>query len=96
MLNRDLLVPTIKEICANHFKQVTVSELIYKGVHRHRVEIAADGADFYVDFHFKANGSTSVDISSGKHPDKKKLIMTAILNDPNLLVKMPEQKVSEV
>lgn len=85
MLNRQMLVSNINKICELQYKDCTVSDLIHKGGHRHRVEIAADGSDFYMDFHFKDNGSTSIDISSGLHIAKKKQIMTAILNDPTCL-----------
>ena len=93
MLKRDLLVPAIKKFCAVHYKKFTVSDLIHKGGHRHRVEIEADDLSFYVDFHFKENGSTSLDVSSGHHLDKKKQIKDAILSDSTLVVareKKPE------
>ena len=86
MLNREILVSKITGICAGNYKEFTVSDLIHKGGQRHRVEIEADGFSFYVDFHFKSNGSTSIDISSGLHADKKKQIMAAILNDPSCLI----------
>jgi len=86
MLNRDLLVSTIKKVCAVNYKRFTVSNLIHKGGHRHRVEIEADGSSFYVDFHFRENGSTSIDISSGHHIDKKKQMKEAILGDPTCLI----------
>jgi|GEM_PF-940741 len=84
MLNREIIVATIKKICSVNYKEFTVSELIHKGGHRHRVEIEADGSCFFVDFHFRPNGSTSIDISSGHHMDKKKQIRDAILGDPTL------------
>lgn len=86
MLNRQLLVSNINRICNLHYKTFIVSELINKGGQRHRVEIEADGLKFYVDFHFKGNGSTSIDISSGLHIDKKKQIKQAILSDPTCLI----------
>jgi len=86
MLNREMLVSNIKKICDLHYKKFTVSDLIPKGGQRHRVEIAADGLCFYMDFHFKGNGSTSIDISSGLHSDKKKQIKDAILKDPTCLI----------
>jgi len=86
MLNRELIVPTIKKICSANYKEFTVSELIHKGGHRHRVEIEADGFDFFVDFHFRENGSTSIDISSGHHIAKKKQIKEAILGDSTCLI----------
>jgi len=86
MLNRQMLVTIINRICSVHYKEFIVSELIHKGGQRHRVEIEADGLKFYVDFHFKANGSTSIDISSGLHSDKKKQIKDAILADPTCLI----------
>ncbi|HWR10121.1 hypothetical protein, partial [Sporomusa sp.] len=73
-----------------------VSDLIFKGGHRHRVEIEADGSCFYVDFHFKVNGSTSIDISSGQHIDKKKQIKDAILSDPTCLLAGSEKNVTGV
>ncbi len=92
MLNRDLIVPTIKKFCSENYKEFIVSGLIHKGGHRHRVEIEADGLCFFVDFHFKVNGSTSIDISSGHHIDKKKQIKDAILGDPTcLLVEQTKQ-----
>jgi hypothetical protein len=86
MLNRDLIVPCIKRICFETYKEFTVSELIHKGGYRHRVEIEADGSHFFVDFHFRENGSTSIDISSGQNIDKKQQIKMAILNDTTLLL----------
>lgn len=86
MLNRDIIVSTIKKLCSENYKDFTVSDLIHKGGYRHRVEIEADGSAFYVDFHFKENGSTSIDISSGHHMDKKKQIKDAILGDPTCLI----------
>lgn len=86
MLNRQILVSMIKRICSENYKEFTVSDLIHKGGQRHRVEIEADSLNFYVDFHFKANGSTSIDISSGLHSDKKKQIKDAILGDPACLI----------
>lgn len=85
-LNREILVSAVKKICSMHYKEFTVSELIHKGGQRHRIEIEADGFSFYVDFHFKGNGSTSIDVSSGQHSDKKKQIMAAILGDPTCLL----------
>ena len=85
-LNREMLVAAIKKICDLHYKECTVSDLIHKGGQRHRVEIEADGLCFYVDFHFKDNGSTSIDVSSGQHIDKKKQIMKAILGDAAYLI----------
>lgn len=86
MLNRELLVPAIKKICSERYKKSTVSDMIHKGGYRHRVEIEADGSSFFLDFHFRANGSTSIDISSGQHVDEKKQIMAAILRDTTLLL----------
>ena len=91
MLNRELIVSTIKKFCSETYKQFTVSNLIHKGGHRHRVEIEADGFCFFVDFHFRANGSTSIDISSGQHVDKKKQIKDAILGDPTCLLVAQEK-----
>lgn len=85
-LDREKLVSNIKKICELHYKEYSVSDLIHKGGHRHRVEIEADGLCFYVDFHFKDNGSTSIDVSSGQHIDKKKQIMKAILDDTACLI----------
>jgi len=87
MLNRQELVSIIKKICSVNYKEFTVSNLIHKGGQRHRVEIEADGLNFYIDFHFKDNGSTSIDVSSGQHIDKKKQIMAVILGDPTFLIK---------
>jgi hypothetical protein len=95
MLNRELIVPTIKKFCSLNYKEFTVSDLIHKGIHRHRVEIEADGASFYVDFHFRENGSTSIDISSGHHLDKKKQIKDAVLGDPTLVVTSEKKQDSE-
>ena len=81
-----MLVSIIKKSCDLHYKEFIVSDLIHKGGQRHRVEIDADGLNFYVDFHFKGNGSTSIDISSGLHVDKKQQIKDAILNDPTCLI----------
>jgi len=86
MLNRQMLVSNIEKICSEHYKEFVVSDLIHKGGQRHRVEIEADGFNFYVDFHFRVNGSTSIDISSGFHSDKKKQIKAAILGDPTCLI----------
>jgi hypothetical protein len=85
-LDREMLVAAVQRICSEHYQTYTVSELIHKGGHRHRIEIEADGAQFFVDFHFRANGSTSLDISSGQHLDKKKQIKAAILADATLVL----------
>lgn len=90
MLNREMLVANIKRICDQYYKECCVSDLIPKGGQRHRVEITADGLAFYVDFHFRGNGSTSIDISSGLHSDKKKQIKDAILKDPTCLISADE------
>lgn len=89
MLDRDKLVTAINKICADTYKEYSVSELVPKGGYRHRIEIEADGSSFFLDFHFRANGSTSIDISSGHHLDKKKHIMAALLNDASLLLPKP-------
>ncbi|MEG6586281.1 hypothetical protein [Dendrosporobacter sp. 1207_IL3150] len=86
MLNRPMLVSAIKKICSENYKKYNVSEIIHIDGHRHRVEIEADGASFFVDFHYRPNGSTSIDISSGHHIDKKKLIKDAILKDTTLIL----------
>jgi len=86
MLNRELLVAAVEKFCSENYKRFVVSELIPKGGHRNRIEIEADGMQFYVDFHFKINGSTSIDVSSGQHQDKKKQIMAAILGEPAYLL----------
>ena len=93
MLNREIIVSTIKKFCSVNYKEFTVSDLIHKGGYRHRVEIEADGSHFYVDFHFRENGSTSIDISSGHHMDKKKQIKDAILGDPTCLLVDNQKKV---
>jgi len=85
-LNRQMLVSNIERICDLHYKKFIVSDLINKGGQRYRVEIEADGLNFYVDFHFRGNGSTSIDISSGMHFDKKKQIKDAILGDLTCLI----------
>ncbi|MDF2501317.1 MAG: hypothetical protein K0Q77_2031 [Anaerosporomusa subterranea] len=36
MLNRGIIVSTIKKICSVNYKEFTVSDLIHKGGHRHR------------------------------------------------------------
>ena len=92
MLNREIIVPTIRKFCSVNYKKFTVSDLIHKSGHRHRVEIEADGLCFYVDFHFKENGSTSIDVSSGHHLDKKKQIKDVILSDPSCLLVGSEKK----
>ncbi|GMA98001.1 hypothetical protein [Pelosinus sp. IPA-1] len=94
MLNREKIVSTIKEFCSVNYKEFTVSDLIHKGGYRNRVEIEADGSHFYVDFHFRENGSTSIDISSGHHMDKKKQIKDAILGDPTCLIEDSKKKVT--
>jgi len=86
MLNRQMLVSNIKTICALHYKEFIVSDLIHKGGQRNRVEIEGDEMKFYVDFHFRDNGSTSIDISSGLHSDKKKQIKDALLADATCLI----------
>lgn len=92
-LDQKMLVSNINRICAELYKDFTVSELIHKGGPRHRVEIKADGLEFYVDFHFKANGSTSIDISTGHNVEQKKKIMTAILGDTSCLL-VSEERIS--
>ena len=96
MLNREIIVSTIKKFCSVSCREFTVSDLIHKGGHRHRVEIEADGSCFYVDFHFRGNGSTSIDISSGHHLDKKKQIKDAILGDITCLIADSEKKIVSV
>lgn len=91
MLNRELIVPKIKRFCSENYKEFFVSDLIHIGGHRYRVEITAEGIGFFVDFHFRPNGATSLDISSGRHLDKKKQIKDVLLNDPTLLVNRPKQ-----
>lgn len=86
-LNRTMLVSNVKKICSAYYKECSVSELIHKGGQRHRIEIEADGFCFYLDFHFKNNGSTSIDVSSGQHIDKKKQIMKDILLDETCLLR---------
>jgi len=85
MLNRELIIPSIQRICSELYRKYTVSDWIHKDGYRHRVEIEADGSQFFIDFHFRGNGSTSIDISSGHHMDKKTKIKKAILGDPTLL-----------
>lgn len=94
MLNREKIVSTIKKFCSVNYQEFTVSDLFHKGGYRHRVEIEADGSHFYVDFHFRENGSTSIDISSGHHMDKKKQIKDAILGDPTCLIVDSKKKVA--
>lgn len=95
MLNRDLIVTTIKKFCSENYKKFTVSDMIHKGGQRHRVEIQADDSCFFVDFHFRANGSTSIDISSGHDIDKKKQIKDAILNDPTCLLVKSQNNIED-
>jgi len=85
-LDQKMLVTNINRIGCEMYKEFTVSELTHKGGPRHRVEIKADGLEFYMDFHFKANGSTSIDISTGHHLVEKKKIMKAILEDTTCLL----------
>jgi hypothetical protein len=96
MLNREMIVTTIKKFCSVNYKEFTVSDLVHISGYRHRVEIKADDSCFYVDFHFRKNGSTSIDISSGHHIDKKKQIMAAILGDATCLIVDRKKKVPPV
>ncbi|MBP2636678.1 MAG: hypothetical protein H6Q72_2585 [Firmicutes bacterium] len=86
MLNRELIVPAIKKYCSENYKKSMVSALLPVDGNRHRVEITVDDIDFFVDFHFRPNGATSIDISSGRHLDKKKQIKDLLLNDPSILL----------
>ena len=86
MLNRELIVPAIKKYCSENYKKSMVSSLLHVDGNRHRVEITVDDICFFVDFHFRPNGATSLDISSGWHLDKKKQIKDVLLNDPTILL----------
>jgi len=96
MLNRELIVPAIKKYCSENYKQFTVTDLLHVDGHRHRVEIKAGDADFFVDFHFRPNGATSIDISSGRHMDKKKQIKDVLLNDPAILLPAQSKQVADM
>lgn len=65
-LNRDKLVDTIRDFCKLRFNRNEVSEYKKLGAYRNRVEIIADGISFFIDFHFRANGTTTIDTSSGQ------------------------------
>jgi ribonuclease HI len=80
-LNREKLLPAIKEFCEQRFTSYNVSDLIPKGGPRNRVEIAANDIHFFIDFHFNKKGSTSIDISGGDHSDIKKELADYIISD---------------
>lgn len=86
-LNRNKLIEAINQCCSLNFQEFMVSsELQNLGNTRKRAHIKADGKTFYMDFHFRTNGSTTIDISGGGEREIKLLIAEYIVNNTNCVI----------
>lgn len=63
-LNREKIHQSIRDFLVLKDLSCGVSEFEVKGDTRRRIHISGD-ENFYIDFHFLKNGSTSIDLSSG-------------------------------
>lgn len=92
-LNREKLVGTIDKFCAFNFGNYEVNPKIEElGPTLRRVHFQADGTTLYLDFHFRKNGSTTIDPSSGGNNSLKESIAVFIKNDTDCGIGDKESK----
>lgn len=83
-LKRAEIVTSIKNFCNIKFCEFTVDEdFEEKDKTRRRLNINGDGKDFYADFHFNDNGTTTIEDFGGKEVEIKKDLALFIKNDSN-------------
>lgn len=75
---RNEIQPYAEKFCDINFEEFSVKSIEKKGETRQRLPIEADGKDFYIDFHYNSDGTTTIDISGGKEPEIKYKIATYI------------------
>lgn len=100
-LNREKIKENINAYLNLYFKEYEFSDFIEKGPQRRRIEIKADNNEFYIDFHFNANGTTTIDDFGGKCEEikkqlayyiKSKCTIGAATNDSWFVVKNIEEE----
>lgn len=87
-LNRDRIRDTIIKYL-NTFTEgtFTVSDFEEKGKIRRRIFIKEEyEGEFFIDFHFLNNGTSSIDLSSGGKSELKKQIADFIISDPKCVI----------
>ena len=87
-LNREKIVQTIKDFCALKCNEYKVSDFSDKGSTRMRIDIFLNNESFYIDFHFCADGTTSIQISGGntQYAKIKEEIADFILASPDCVI----------
>lgn len=88
-LDRKYLLEDIKDYLNDNKKEYAISENIKKIDNiRHRVEIKIEGNKFNLDFHFKQNGTTTIEVNTGNIQTKtiKKEIAEYIINSGDSVI----------
>ncbi|UII56248.1 type II toxin-antitoxin system RnlA family toxin [Cytobacillus spongiae] len=81
-LNRDKIRGSIEKFFVLQSRKCATTDFEVKPGTRRRIHITVEEDVFYMDFHFKGNGSTSIDNSSGGNKEIKEEISEYIINDP--------------
>lgn len=81
-LNRDKIRGSIERFFILQSCNCITTDYEDRGTTRRRINITTDEKKFYMDFHFKTNGSTSIDNSGGGNKDIKEELSQFIINDP--------------
>jgi len=81
-LNREKIVESI--ICyakSNDYSVDVSNEFESKGLTRNRLNLSMDGNNFYIDFHFNSDGTTTIEDFGGECLELKKKICAHIKNE---------------
>lgn len=81
-LNRDKIRGSIEKFFILQSRECNTTDFEDKGATRRRIHITVDGTTFFMDFHFKVNGSTSIDNSGGGNKEIREELSQYIINDP--------------
>lgn len=71
-LNRDVIKENTNKYLNMYFEGVSVGDLINRGGTRNRIDIKADDKQFYVDFHFNGDGTTTIEDFGGNNTEIKR------------------------
>lgn len=77
-LDRNKIIKKVKEFCSLHYRNFDVSNITDINDSLKRLFIEINDENFYIDFHYNSDGTTTINITSGTFNDKKELIAKSL------------------
>lgn len=72
-IKREEIIPSINKFCSIFYDSYSVDEdFTHKGGTRHRLQIKVDTTEFFMDFHLKSDGTTTIEAFGGNAVNIKK------------------------